>query len=260
MILKQNDIKGIEIFLEKFKIKKKENSLNFVNEILSKVKNLPYENMTKITYSEEKDINKRLRTPFYIVKDFFEEGAGGTCFSLVYFLKSIFDYLGFNSKFLLADRNYGENTHCALILNLENKQYLIDIGYSIYEPIEIKDKKTFKNPAYEFLMEDKEKFIFVYTITKNKNLKFRYKIKKEEVSFEKFLDAWEKSFYFEMMNYIVVTKVKEDCLIYLRDKNFHIIKDGKTYYKKIEEDEIPLILKELGLKENLFLKAKSFLK
>ena len=260
MILKEKDIRGIEIFLEKFGIKRKENSLNFVGEILSKFKNLPYENMTKITYSEEKDINKKLRTPFYIVKDFFEKGAGGTCFSLVYFLKSIFDYLGFNSKFVLADRNYGEDTHCALILNFENKEYLVDIGYSIYEPIEINDKKIFKNFAYEFLMEEKEKYIFVYTITKNGNLKFRYKIKKEDVPFEKFLDAWEKSFYFEMMNYIVVTKIKDDSLIYLRDKNFHIIKDGKTYYKKIEEDEIPLILKNLGFKEDLFFKAKSFLK
>ncbi len=260
MILKQKDIKGIEIFLEKFKIERKENNLNFIKEILSKFKNLPYENMTKITYSEEKDINKKLRTPFYIVKDFFEEGAGGTCFSLVYFLKSIFDYLNFDSRFVLADRIYGENTHCALILNLENKEYLVDIGYSIYEPIEIKNKKNFKNVAYEFLMEENEKFINVYTITKNKNLKFRYRIKKENVSFEEFLDAWEKSFYFEMMNYIVVTKTKEDSLIYLRDKNFHIIKDGKTYYKKIEEDEIPLILKELGFKEDLFFKAKSFLK
>lgn len=258
--ISKKDLEAIEIFLKKSKIKFSSPSLNFLEEVILSLKVMPYENISKILEANEKIPEKKLRTPYYVVRDFFENRTGGTCFSLVYFTKSMLDFLGFDAGFFLADRTYGENTHCGIIVNLNGRIYLIDIGYLVYKPIEIKEKSGFfKNRAYNFFMEDRGKCIDVYTITKNGNLKFRYRIKKGKVSEEEFIEAWEKSFEFEMMNHLVLTKEISDGIIYLRDRHYHKISDGKTLYRELKDEELESVIKEIGIEKSVFLKVKSLL-
>lgn len=258
--INKKDLEAIEFFLEKLNVKPSFPDLNLLKQVVSKLKILPYENISKILEAEEKFLEKKLRTPYYIVKDFFESGTGGTCFSLVYFTKNVFHFLGFNTKFFLADRTYGENTHCGIIVELNNRDYLVDVGYLIYTPIEIKDERVFfKNKAYNFILENKGKYMDVYTITKGGNLKFRYRIKNKEVSEEEFIEAWKRSFEFEMMNHLVITKELPDGVVYLRDRHYHKILNGKTFYRELDGMEIEKVIKEIGIDKNVFLKVKSFL-
>jgi len=259
-LLKEKDLSAIEIILKKLNIERGNSPAELLKNTVKKLRAFPYENLTKILDAGEKIFEKKLRTPFYIARDFIEDRTGGTCFSLVYFAKNILDFLGFKSDFVLADRKYGEDTHCAIVVNLEGRAYLVDIGYMIYEPVEIdRDKVFFKNRAYNFLLENKYDFFNVYTVTPKGNLKFRYKIKNSPVSEEEFIHAWEKSFEFEMMNHTVVTKEVSDGVIYLRDRHFHKIKDGKTFCKELNDEEIGHVLENNGLKKEVFFRAKSLL-
>lgn len=261
MLIKDKDLKAFEFFTEKFNLKKEENKIILLKKVLKIFSEIPYENLTKIIETESKNFEKRLRTPYYIIKDFFENGGGGTCFSLVYFLKNLLQYLGFKSEFLLADRSYGENTHTLLKVEIEGEKHLCDVGYLIYKPVAIEnDFFKFRTCAYDFIYENKKDGIYVYTESEKGFKKFRFKIKKEKVSEEDFISAWEKSFDFEMMNHMVISKAINDGIIYIKDNHFHEIRSGKTFYKKLEEKEVIDILERLKIKRNLIEKAKVFLK
>jgi arylamine N-acetyltransferase len=261
MLLKEKDLKLFDEFAEKFNLKKEKDRLSLLSKILKAFSNIPYENLTKLIEAEEKNFEKRLRTPYYIIKDYFEKGAGGTCFSLVYFLKNFLDYAGFKTEFRLADRSYGENTHTLVFVEIKGKKYLCDVGYLIYKPIPIEgDSFEFKTKAYNFVIENKEDGIYVFTKNERGFKKFRYKIKKKKVNEDIFISAWEKSFEFEMMNHMILSKEKGDALIYIKDEHFHKIKNGKTYYKKLEEKEFLSVFRNLEVKEELVLKVKTNLK
>ncbi|MEO0271314.1 MAG: arylamine N-acetyltransferase [candidate division WOR-3 bacterium] len=261
MLIKDRDLKAFEFLSEKFNLKKEENELFFLKKVLKIFSEIPYENLTKIIEAESKNFEKKLRTPYYIIRDFFEKGAGGTCFSLVYFLKNFLEYLGFKPCFLLADRSYGENTHTLVSLEIEGKKYLCDVGYLIYEPILLEsDFFKFKTLAYDFIYEERKDGIYVYTESEKGFKKFRFKIKKEKVNEDDFISAWKKSFEFEMMNHVIVSKKVRDGIIYIRDGHFHKIKEGKTFYKKLEEREMIKIFEELNIKRDLILKVKGFIK
>ncbi len=261
MLLKEKDFYALKIFSEKFlkDLRIKDAPFLSLKKILKAFKNLPYENLTKITEAEEKNYEKKLRTPYYIVKDYFEKGGGGTCFSLVYFLKKFLDFTGLKSYFVLADRNYGENTHTACIVEIKGEKYLCDIGYLIYKPIKIEEKIEFKTKAYKFIMERKDDSIYVFTLNKKGIKKFRYKIKDKPIKEDDFISAWEKSFEFEMMNHLVISKDIGKGILYLKDNHFHLIKEGKTFYKRLEEKEILDILKSINIKKELYFDIKGIL-
>jgi len=261
MLLKEKDIKLFDEFADKFNLRGEKDKLSLLSKILKAFSNIPYENLTKLIERETKNFEKRLRTPYYIIKDYFEKGAGGTCFSLVYFLKNFLDYAGFEAEFLLADRSYGEDTHTLLYVEIEGKRYLCDVGYLIYRPIPLKDEIfEFKTKSYNFILEEKKDGIYVFTKNEKGFKKFRYKIKREKVKEDTFISAWEKSFEFEMMNHMILSKEIEDGLIYIKDEHFHKIKEGRTYYRKIGKEELLSVFRELKIKEELILKAESNLK
>lgn len=249
MLLKEKDLLLFDKFIDFFNLKNNEDKLNLLLKILSIFSKIPYENLTKLKEAEEKNFEKKLRTPYYLIKDFFEKGTGGTCFSLVYFLKNFLEYIGFKTEFLLCDRSYGENTHTLILTEIDNKRFLCDVGYLIYKPIPLeKEIFEFKNSAYNFLLEDKGKEIYVYTKGEKGFKKFRYKIKMEKVNETDFISAWRKSFEFEMMNHIIITKDVGDGIIYIKDEHFHKIKNGKTFYKKLTKEEFYKVLENLNIK------------
>ncbi|MEO0266967.1 MAG: arylamine N-acetyltransferase [candidate division WOR-3 bacterium] len=249
MLLKDKDFLLFNKFIDFFNLKIEKNKLDLLSKILFIFSNLPYENLTKLRKAEERDFEKRLRTPYYLIKDFFEKGTGGTCFSLVYFLKNFLEYIGFKSEFLLCDRIYGENTHTLILTEIDNKRFLCDIGYLIYKPIPLeKEIFEFENNAYDFILENKGKEIYVYTKNKKGFKKFRYKIKMEKVKEDEFISAWEKSFEFEMMNHIIITKDVGDGIIYIKDEHFHKIKKDGSFYKKLTKEEFYKFLESLNIK------------
>jgi len=102
--------------------------------VLRAFSHLPYENLTKILKDAAPGGPTR-REPEEVLLDHFRYGTGGTCFSLVATLRHILLGLGFDATPILADRTYGPDTHCALIVRLDDQPVLADPGYLLAEPL-----------------------------------------------------------------------------------------------------------------------------
>lgn len=216
---------------------------------------IPYENLTKIIRHDGRP-GEALETADEIVTGYLERGSGGTCFSIVNTLQRTLSAAGIESNVVLADRHYGSDTHCALVAPLDGREWLLDPGYLIFEPIEIPGGKS---PAPGGVMEwsivgDR---IEAATTFPNGFRKLRYSLKMKPVSQHDFTDAWKRSFEFEMMNYPVVTKLLEDgSHVYLRGS--HLMVDGKTRHA-LSSTDIPTVVESWGIHPSLARRALEIL-
>lgn len=209
----------LEQFSRSYKIDPKGSSLDRLNAVVQNFVNLPYENLTKIIKeSNHHGSSHTKRGPDEVLKDHFKYGTGGTCFSLTAALLYLVRSLGFHAKPILADRHYGENTHCALVVEIEGKLQLLDPGYLILKPLEIsrENEQSIKTSFNQLLLKphrDAEK-LDLYTVW-GKSKTYRLTFKTEPVDRTAFLKAWDDSFEWDMMRYPLLTKIAYNQQIYL---------------------------------------------
>lgn len=218
-----------------------------IKNILPKFSILPYENMTK-------HINeKRLISPADILYGFKNWGTGATCFPLVYLLKRVLDFCCIESEILLADRTYAPKSHTIILAKVGERSFILDIGFLIFTPIDISEGSTLVNlPQGKISFSVEGKNIEVYTVFENGHRKFRYKAPIEKINDIDFISAWEKTYFFEMMNHIVVSKSIGDKIIYIRDNFVHFIKNGVSKNIKMEKEDILETIGKIGINKNIF--------
>lgn len=180
--------------------------------VLGSLMSIPYENVSKILSPG------LLRTPEVVMSGFASRGLGGTCFSLTWLLRTVLSGLGVESRLCMADRSYGENTHCALVLEFSGGLFLLDPGYLIFRPVRIQESgsSVFSFGAGVFNMDVSEGAASVYSVVGGGDLKFRYRLRLGGVSEFVFFDCWKRSFSFAMMGCPVVSKYVDGRLVYLR--------------------------------------------
>ena len=105
-----------------------------VESVAAAFSSLPYENLTKIL-KHDREGGVARRGPEEVIRDHIRLGSGGTCFSLTAALLHVLRALGLRAEPILADRHYGENTHCALLVWLDGEPHLLDPGYLILKPL-----------------------------------------------------------------------------------------------------------------------------
>ncbi len=218
-----------------------------IKNILSKFSILPYENITK-------HINEnRLISPADILYGFKNWGTGATCFPLVYLLKRVLDFCCIESEILLADRTYAPKSHTIILANLGQKSFILDIGFLIFTPINISEGSTLVNlPQGKLLFSVEGRDIEVNTVFENGHRKFRYRATIEKISDIDFISAWEKTYFFEMMNNIVVSKLIGDKIIYIRNNFVHFIKNGVSKNIRMEKENILEMIGKMGINKNIF--------
>jgi arylamine N-acetyltransferase len=172
---------------------------------------IPYENLTKIIKSDIL-VNARsaLRYPDELLNDWIRWGTGGTCFSLTSAIIAVYNCMGIEAHPLLADRHYGTDTHCALVVVIPEGVYLLDPGFLLYHPVQLPhfapvSVQTGYN-IIELIPKENGSRIEMYTIVKGSR-KMRLVYKSAFVDSIRFEKAWESSFTWEMMNYPVLTRV-----------------------------------------------------
>ncbi len=161
-----------------------------------------------------------MRYPDEVIGDFLKLGTGGTCFSLTAALAAMLDSSGIEAYPILADRHYGTDTHCGLMMTRpDGNLVLIDPGYLLFAPLPVpRGGPAFFDTGFnriELLPVSGGTRLELYTIVKN-NRKLRLTFKVEPVSDEAFGRAWERSFAFEMMTYPVLTRQVNGCHQYLQ--------------------------------------------
>jgi arylamine N-acetyltransferase len=190
--------------------------------ILDEFRAIPYENLSKIVRHEER--GAVLESADEILRDHRRRGTGGTCFSIVNALHETLRDAGVPSRFHLADRHYGRDTHCALVADVDGRQWLLDPGFLVFEPVPFPEGRA-AAPGGSIVWEPRADRVEAATLYPNGHRKARYSLKPVPAGRDEFLAAWRRSFEFEMMRTPVITYLESGRHVYLRDGHLRI--DGR---------------------------------
>lgn len=258
--LRLTDSNILKSFLQKNSIDESVTGQDLIFRIADAFSRIPYENLTKIIKSEAViSARSAMRYPDELIGDYLKWGSGGTCFSLTAAIIAVYNAVGIEAHPVLADRHYGPDTHCGLILVTPAGVYLLDPGYLFFIPTILPTEKavsieTGYNRIELVPLLNGEK-VEMYTVVKgNRKLRLVYKMK--PVDAETFEKAWEQSFAWEMMTYPVLTRVNAGQHQYIQGNKLSIRTEQKTHRVELTpEMEIDYISKNLGINRELVKKA-----
>lgn len=253
------DSEVLGIFLGHFHLERREPSGPFLREIVRAFARIPYENLTKIIkYDACRDPRAARRFPSEVMRDHAAWGTGGTCFSLTATLLHLLRASGFEAEPILADRPYGENTHCALLVRGDEGYALLDPGYLILRPIPLEtlfrpasspgspppetvvatgfnDLVLVPHPSGEKLdLETAQDGKRVHRIT--------FKLRPADPG--EFLAAWDASFEWDMMRAPVLTRVVDSRQLYLHETRLQVRERCGVRRTKLPLDALPSAVAE----------------
>jgi hypothetical protein len=241
--LRMNNDIVVHEFLARFAISDKgPESLLF--QITDAFKQIPFENLTKIIKADSVvSARSAKRSPDELIGDYLRFGTGGTCFSLTAATVAMLDAVGIDAYPVLADRHYGLDTHCGLIIVRPDARLLIlDPGFLLFSPVVVPtdgpvSMETGFNRVELVPIAGGSKIELYTTVKGNRKLRLTFKI--DPVSDEAFGKFWERSFEFEMMNYPVLTRCVNGAHHYLQD-NVLAIRDAHRTKRTVLTPEMQI--------------------
>lgn len=247
-------------FLDYYAIKQKSPGQLFLEEILEKYTNLPYENISKIIkLNQDFRSENRIRLPDQVINEHEQFKFGGTCFSLTFYLESILKTLGFNCYPIMADMRNQPNIHCALVVIMEMKKYLIDPGYLLTRPMEIHPDAPrlyrTEHTGVELRFDQSDERYHLYTFDREQK-KWRYRFWERPTPPADFLRFWQESFYKGTMHGIVMTKINPDGMIYMHNNYLKITSIEGQQKKRLKEDYLFTVEDIFGFDSELVEKAQ----
>lgn len=253
---------AIRKFLDYFRVDFRLHNLELLAEVQKKFTRIPYENVTKIIKSyEHPDQEARYRFPEEIIDDHIQFAAGGTCFSLVYYLRKILDELEFSCSTHMADMHYGSDIHCAIVTEICGVKYLVDPGYLLTTPIQLSDNQPVIHETSSNIIEvvPAETGYNVFTIEQGRR-KWRYRIKSTPVTDDEFTCHWDASFGYNMMNALLISRADEDGRLYFRKNRFSRINKSGKKNENVTGLEEEFAAQVFGMDKTLVRKALNILK
>jgi arylamine N-acetyltransferase len=263
-------------FAEHFRLRLDLARAELLREVCRGFARLPYENLTKIV---KHDRVGRLagaaarRGPVEVIADHIAWGAGGTCFSLSNTLRHILQTLGWKAEIVLADRSYGTNTHCAVVVDVDGSPRLIDPGYLMVEPVSWlgTDAVRFDTSFNGVLLRPSldQRRLELYTISRSfgtadrppkEHARLRLTYRLDPADEAEFLAAWDASFDQEMMTYPVVTRADAQGQFYVQGNRVSLRTRDAASKEELGSAELPgRIARELGLEETITASALAIL-
>jgi len=225
---------------------------------------IPYENLTKIIKADSViSARSAMRYPDEVIGDWLRWGTGGTCFSLTAAIIAVYNSLGIETHPVLADRHYGPDTHCGLVIIGGKGMLLIDPGYLIFTPVTVPVTgsvsittgfNTIELRAIDFGKVE------LHTVVKgNRKLRLVYKMK--PVDPQEFARAWEQSFSWEMMTYPVLTRGNAGKHTYLQGNKLAVRTDSGTERITLTpEKQLEYITANLGISKSIVNRAMGVIK
>jgi len=253
------------LFLEHFRITRAAPPEQLLPDLARAFSRIPYENLTKIIKAAQEGSPERARRgPHEVIQDHIDSGAGGTCFALTAALLHILRGLGWRCEPILADRCYGADTHCALIVWINGVAHLLDPGYLIVHPVSLAgDGETrLKTSFNEVILTPRERGEKVDLITVQHGVHMhRLTFKTTPADAGEFLKAWDASFGWDMMRYPLLTTVAGASQLYLQGNRFQVRGNDSVTRNEIDPAQlVSLIAREFGINAALVAKAVDLLK
>jgi arylamine N-acetyltransferase len=258
------DKRLLSAFLAHFCLQKKARPLDLLKSVTSAFSRLPYENLTKIIKESEFGRTERARRePAVVLSNHFALGTGGTCFSLTATLLHLVRSLGWEAEPILADRGYGENTHCAVLIWVEGGPHLLDPGYLIVDPVPLEGSSVLRIvTAFNqlILSPGAGDRVDLYTIQQCRRT-YRLTYKAQPADAGEFLKAWDASFGWDMMRYPLLTRVCGSKQLYLRGNRHQVrFRDGELHAELSREELVDRISSDFGLDHSIVIRALHVLK
>lgn len=236
------DCQVLQKFLDHFGLRDDANPRVLLREVATAFAQLPYENLSKIVrLAERENIMQSLRDPAEVVGDHVTLGTGGTCFSLTATLLHLLRALGWRAEPILADRRYGANTHCALVVWIDDHPHLLDPGYLIVDPIPLETTREQRiiTSFNELTLTPQPGGDKIDLITHSQGQStYRLTFKSQPVDAGEFLHVWKESFDWDMMHYPVLTRVNGDQQLYLQGNRFQVRDHQSVQRCELPPDEL----------------------
>lgn len=255
----------LKAFAAHYRIKLDQPPQQLLSAVMSAFASMPYENITKIIKRAEcGTAEKARRYPDEVIRDHISWGTGGTCFSLTSALMALVQNMGWEAEYILADRNYGQDTHCALLVWMDGSPHLLDPGFLIVNPIPFNSSgqqeiETGFNRLV--LTPERERDKISLSTIQNNSKKYRLTYKTSPVDAGEFYKAWDSSFDWEMMQYPLLTRTAGPEQLYLRRTRLQISRDGLVNARAIKRDDlVSSISSEFHIDAQIVARAISILK
>lgn len=245
----KNHFSSADFFVTKNTLQIDRQSLAHVAKILQSFSKFPYENLSKILRLNEHWDDSPHRLPGNILDDYDRFRFGGTCFSLTYFLKTILDYYGYETDIVMMNMKAGKNLHCALILKFDSREFLLDPGYLLNQPLEI-------GVADSTLPFDPVTNTYSLWTLDGHRPKWRYSFQKKPTQIADFISFWSDSFHWKSMSGICLSKRDENGFLYIHNHYFQKIGGGKQYKGNFKEEISVLAEKFFGVSPKIVRRAE----
>jgi len=248
------------LFFGHFGIPSGEPGLDLLRAVVSSYSGIPYENITKIIRKfGEPDPDLRLRRPEEVMRGYVEDRTGGTCFSLTWCLGSILTDAGYRCYPAMADMKR-RNIHCALIVRIGEKKYLVDPGYLLGDPVELIGGPLVIPTSFgkvELRPRGAASYD-LFTIAGGEK-SWRYRLRTTPVSKAAFFRHWQASFSLPMMNSLQLTKLTPGGHLYIRDHHLRLRREDHRLNENIRADMEQRIESEFGIPGRLTAEARELI-
>jgi arylamine N-acetyltransferase len=237
-----------DLFIAHFRVPAGEPDLELLRALVESFSVIPYENLTKIIKKfTSQGLKERLRGPEEVLKGHIERHTGGTCFSLTYCLGAVLRGAGYSCHPVMADMKR-PNIHCALVVHIGEKRYLVDPGYLLGEPVELSDMTVTVPTSFgtvELRPRAGERYDLL-TVSGGET-KWRYRVRTAPVPRSLFLKYWQESFSLPMMNSIQLTRLTDSGHLYIRDHHLRLRRGGEKLNENIRSELEQRIEREFGI-------------
>lgn len=252
--------KAVERFFDHYGISKGDPGYSLLCEIGHAFSFLPYENVTKIL-KDARSISSemKLRSAQEVLEDHLRWGTGGTCFSLCNALQTILVECGFQARIAMADMHYGSNIHCAVIVPVDSRSFLVDPGYLLHQPMPlpyIEMELVQLTPMNLVRLVGEAENLFSLYTEENGQTKWRYRLRSSVVSGQEFIGHWIRSFSLNTMEQIMLSRVKPSGRLYFRKDRLETINPVSRLKKAIAPDDVPELSQFFGLPADLIADAQ----
>jgi arylamine N-acetyltransferase len=171
--------------------------------------------------------------------------------------------LGWKAEYILADRRYGLDTHCALLVWMDDVPHLLDPGFLIVDPIPVSSAEQGVETGFNRLIlapEGRNDRISLSTVRQDsKTYRLTYKISPVDTS--EFYQAWDASFDWDMMHYPLLTRTAASGQIYLNGSRLRITGTDSVERREITGENLAAtISEEFSIRPEIAARAISILK
>jgi len=204
---------------------------------------LPYENLSKIVAYHQQGTGE---TSLVLASDWLQAnqdtGAGGTCFSLTWWLRERMRAAGLDCAFLMGDKGGAKNIHCALRFDWGGRAFLLDPGYMIFEPLILPgaglSAAAWISPNEVRLEDSPAGGVWRLWSGPRGEVKWRFDFRKRAVSEEEFLAHWRESYRLPMMRYPVLNRLRDGVQYYLQKRSLLVRSPEGGSIRKLSRTEL----------------------